>query len=94
MAVPAEDPERNLQGDIANRLGLRQSGLHKVIGANDAGNRAYGADNAQSRKHDGRAHQLMSPNVTWARFFFRWIMHSYRRFRSNTAVSPGGLAPY
>ncbi len=69
-AVAAENAQRNLQRDVADRLRLRQSGLHIVIGADDAGRKPDAAQGAAGDQDEQGAHQLMSPIVTWARFFF------------------------
>ncbi len=51
-AVAAVDPERNLQRNVADRLGGGQSGLHVVPGANEPGNDAEPSKAAEREKHD------------------------------------------
>ena len=69
-AVAAENPQRDLQRNIANCLGLGQSGRHIVISADNAGRDADAANCRDPEHNEQGANQLMSPIVTWTRFFF------------------------
>ena len=66
----------DLQRDIADRLGSGKSGLHVVIGANDAGDQADASEQPRRQQRDHRTEMPVAPYVTCVGFFYRWIMHS------------------
>jgi len=55
VAVAAEDPQGNLQRDIANRLGSRQAGLHIVVSADHSSRRANTATDPEPEQQNRRS---------------------------------------
>ena len=89
VAIPAENPERHLEADVAYRVGGLQAWLHIIISANDAGDGPDGANHGHPDEKQADTGQSSSSNVTWFRFFWRRIMHSYGRFQPNIPVFEG-----
>ncbi len=86
VAIATEDTERDLQWNIADCLGSRQSGLYIIIGPDDSGDRRNGTAGPQAKHHYQAPDEPSSADVTWILVCFPWFMHSCWRF---PAIIPG-----
>ena len=75
-SVAAENPERNLQRDVADRLGFGQPRLHVIVGTNHRSCDRHGARQAQSQQRNQPAPATAAGFVNWSLRVTARVLHS------------------